>query len=210
MTRTIIAAAGLLVLSIAAVAYIVALEASENAYVMERIESQDLRGVYSYYLDYDPITGVRAVHGQPEAPLEAVIVIDLTSSESQEAYEEITAYLQEHYISQGRMKLRHKYLITAQDAQQQTERYLASKAAICAQEELIEAHRAIFAGNVSEAECDEQQQLAADISETDTYRIVAPSLHISIAGEDTIILYGNPEPELINQTIRNKEITLGI
>jgi len=207
------------------------IEYNRNPLIKESIDKNDLSGLYKYYVSGTPLIDGRPYTGN-QSPITMISVIDFNSEESKLQHNTIINEIIKNFVNTNQAKIYYKYYVTEADAKQNSERYQKVKAAYCYNyikgQQSYEYNEALYSANISELaslsekygtnkeimqNCLDKKEfieLKEDTAESELYRIESPSIHTGINGEENTILYGIPSATLINRTIRQKQISLGI
>lgn len=189
-----------------------------------------LHGLYDLYLRQNIILRDRAFLGEESAPVTITAIVDFTSESNREYYNEIIPLLEKHYVETGQAKLYHKHYVTREEYVEKRGRFKYARAVACYSEaggaEPIAFHQALFAVTEEEipglaqefglgedfTSCLESvpSTVYEDMLETRLFRIRSPSLHVGLNEQEYTILTGRQSMAQINQTIRSKQVTLGI
>jgi hypothetical protein len=204
-------------------------EYGRNQMLQQNLAQKDYTGIYNFYVANRLVLGNRSAIGNPEAMVTIVAVVDFLSNASRDEYAAAIPEIKRLYLDTGQARLLHKYYLTEEELQQKTGRFKYAAAAICfpASQDAVLFHQALFTTppdrieelvreqNLSEptfsdCEAGAAAMLAEDAFETDTFRVMSPSLRIGIQEQDETVLVGNPAFARINRTIREKQVTIGI
>lgn len=195
------------------------------------LSPDDTSSAYGLYVSRQPLIAGRPFVGDAEAPITIVLVLDMDGDASAELYAEKMAWIEEKYLDTGEARLYHKYYLPQEEYGTTEDRFIYAAAGSCyalaGGEDTIAFHRALFErrplgfralaeehgadGEAFEACIAEPpRSLKEDAEETRLFRIRAPALHIGVDGNEAEVLVGNPGWARINQTIRAKQVTIGI
>jgi len=215
--------------------FAVKIEYSKNKLVQENYNSGNYGEIYSYYFVQKPMIENRPIVGDESAPLTFTVITDFYSPTMKQFFDEKLSWLKEGYVDNGAAKIKFKYYITEEEYNEKKGRFIYGYVSYCYtklggknQYDLIYDLLSVEKDNIEEIyavtnkngisksliqACMTQEPpktLYEDMLETKSYRIVAPSTQISIEGEDSTPIYVGTSSQNINNTIRSKQIRIGI
>jgi hypothetical protein len=196
-------------------------EIGKNDLLEQQIEQQRYGDIYDFYIDQDIVVQQRPFIGAIDSHITFIVVVDFSSESAKQFYNDIVLPLESEYLQTGQARLYHKYIVSRQEYEQKTGRFIYAAAAACTNS--ISSNKRLFElkGNELPAFIKEQgitseeldacgQMLYEDMFQTDTYRIYSPSIYIGIDTTKNSVLYGSPTLEQISRRVRQKQIQLGI
>ncbi|KYK25719.1 hypothetical protein AYK26_01750 [Euryarchaeota archaeon SM23-78] len=215
---------------------VLVLEYNSNLVLKESYENKDFNKMYNFFVLNNPLISDRTYLGGKSSPVTLMVVVDFESDTSKKFYYEKIPRIKELYIDSGQAKLYHKYYITPEEFDTKKGRFIYASAVQCylglGGEEIVEFHKTLFETAekdilaltnsfvISREDFEEcmnkninnnpYKVIYEDMLETKMFKIQGPSIHIGIDGRDNTVLFGNPSISLINRSIRQKQIRLGI
>ncbi|HYD03052.1 MAG TPA: thioredoxin domain-containing protein [Alphaproteobacteria bacterium] len=203
-----------------------------NEYLKQGYENKDYKQVFESIAIVTPEISEISYEGNSNAPLTIVIVHDFTSSESGEFYKEKIPELKSRYVDSGQARIYHKYIITRSEFENKEGRYNEIQAARCFNDltdiNSVAFHLDIISTGLDNAianigiyniEREEFERcynnkyyksIYIDMIETEQFSILGPSIYLGINGKENIVMYGNPDIDEIYDSIRLKEIRVGL
>lgn len=200
-------------------------------YSSDLLSSQGLQTYNDYFLYSDPVVSADLI-GNSSAPLFFGFVVDFTSGSSAQSYDFLMPYFRERFLQSGESAFYHKYFLTKSDFADRSQRYYFSAYSVCASHlypsSALSFNRRLFSSDfnslnslvdefnfdvVNFRDCSDtyaRDVLFRDMIESERILIQSPSVIVSIRGDSLSYLYGLPSETLINNTIRSKEIVVGI
>ncbi len=212
----------LAILAVASLIYFVG--AAQQSFITDARQLAGNRSLANQLVSSDLVLGTRSFLGAREAPITLVVVVDFFSNTSKEDYFATVPFLMREYVESGEARLYHKYYLPEDDYNGKKGRFKYALLASCYDgDDRAGFNEALFTAREDELDALAREHhvpedclrsvpetLYEDMLETRLFRLLSPSLHIAIDGRDATVLMGIPSPERINQTIRRKQVTLGI
>ncbi len=210
------------------------IEINKKPVIKEKINSGDYRYLYSFYIDPEPNVENKQYFGNPEAPIDMIAYLDITSDASKYFLSEIFPEIKHNYIDTGLVKFYSKNHITIRDFNEKNEKFIYTKSLLCIDSinrdvyyqfyfDLFSINSAdeiklLFKKyNISEKEYKECMQnkefmqLKEDISEIENFGLqgINARFYIGINGTNYNMLDGIPKYRKFNRTIREYEFIIG-
>jgi len=213
---------------------------AKNPLFRQSYEQKDVIGAYDALFNNIPATSNRPYLGLQNAPLTIMIVIDFKSDSARSFYDEKMPEIKKAYVDTGQARLYHKYIITSDELNTRTGRFIYSIASRCYNEfdfnRTVDFNMALFRTDMASIDMNSEitlgrladefqitkesflqcvknssfKELYQDAQETEDLSIQSPSIQLGVNGQDNIVLYGNPSMELIQKRMRLQQIKVGI
>ena len=218
----------LILLFVSAVSYhifAIKSEINKNVLLEKQYQSGDFSKTYLFYVSQEIVVEDRPAVGTN--PVTMIYVVDFTSQASKEALQNTLNTIQENYGTEKDFTRMYKYLISKEEYQEKSGKYLYAIASQCMLRnqlpdvdqkilllfDLTESEIAnmLTEQNLSLNECikTEDVTLYEDMIQTTTYRMYSPSIYIGVNGRQNTVLYGDPVKEKLLKRIREKQIAIG-
>lgn len=177
----------------------------------EFVKTGDTSSLVNYFVAKNVLLEEKPYYGDGEISM--IVVIDFFSLDSKEFYSKIKSI----YSDQ---KLYHKYFITKEEYESKSGRYLFAIASECNIQQgknpfdyNLNLHDLAIAGKKADipiSNCKPNLKgIYYDMIESETYRIIAPSLQISIEGQNDENIVGNQDLDKIQKALINTKIRIG-
>jgi protein-disulfide isomerase len=212
----------------------------KNPLFRQSYEQKDVLGAYDALFSKIPATANRPYIGLQNAPLTIMVIIDFKSDSARSFYAEKMPELKKAYVDTGQARLYHKYIITSDELNSRTGRFIYSIASRCYHEfdfnRTVDFNIALFKTDMASIDMNSEitlgvladefqitresflqcvknssfKELYQDALETEDFLLQSPSIQLGVNGQDNIVLYGNPSMELIQKRMRLQQIKVGI
>lgn len=194
-----------------------------NPLARDAIAERDYGKIARAYLQGDLAIEERPWHGNPNAPITILIMLDLKNELSAETLAVVAKRL-ENRTQVDAVRIGLKYAITDAETGENEDSFIYAATARCLEERpswmdeittLIREPETLadIRDNISEtmlAQCASQASLIEDRFHTATSRSIAPSVHVGTNTRSMTVLYGVPDAQELEQAIRSYEIRFGI
>jgi hypothetical protein len=121
---------------------------NKNTLFKQSYDQKDALGAYKALFSKTPETENRPYLGLQSAPLTIMTVIDFTSSDAKSFYDEKMPEIRKAYVDTGQARLYHKYIITFDELNSRTGRFIYVAASRCYNEfdfnNTIQFNQALF------------------------------------------------------------------
>lgn len=177
----------------------------------EYLREGDASSLLNYFVTKNVLLEEKPFYGSGQISM--IVVVDFYSLDSKEFYSKMQSVYSDE-------KLYHKYFMTKEEYESKTGRYLFAIASECNIQEgknifeyNLRLHDLGITGKNADVIPDDciinSNSIYYDMIESETYRIIAPSLQISIEGQNNENIIGNQDFDKIQKALINTKIRIG-
>lgn len=212
------------ILSVAYYTYAGISEYKQNKIASKYYDQKQYGELYDFYFDPQPSIAQRHFTGSPDASVTVAAVIDPLAQQSRDFLNTTIAHIERAYVETGQIKLYFKYYMTEEEYVEKRGRFIYGAAGQCYNgTDSVAFHQELLATEETAIpallkkhglpenplECSSDDLLYEDMTESHLFRIVSPSVHISINGTGDAALV-NPSVERLDSELKFTLISLGI
>ena len=209
-------------------------EYSNNPIIKQNISTLNTGYIYDFYVSANPNINGREYYGNKNASITITSFMDIDSEASRYFIKEIFPKIEQDYINTGEARIYFKNYITAQDFQDQNNRFLYAQALSCTEHSKKESYYQFYFDlfsingtkelknlvnkhNTDHGSFDacikrqDYKNIIIDMSETENFGIsgITPRFYIGLDGRDNTVIEGVPTYTKFKRTIKEYEVTLG-